>query len=349
MTSHHTPRSMTRTLLLGAALLAAPSALAQQHGQMDHSQMDHSQMPDTAAPAMGHEALMALHERMMADPEIHARMMADPEMQALMQGTMPAEHVGMAGMDHSQMAGMDHSQMGHGAMGTDTADQMRTRMAAMSPTEHTAFMARMEAAHQRLMADPDVRRRIMADPEMHRMMMAMPGGMDMGAMPGMTGEADRAAHHGQVDHSQMSGTDHAAGVAMQRRNAGITTGDERPLTSAVSPDAFNASATADRFHAALASGDRAAMETLLAPEAVVLEDGRAEARTEYLSGHFVRDAAALAGTAPESLFRRTGTAGDAAWVASTQRIGAAGMAELLVMKRTPEGWRVAAVHWSSVR
>ncbi len=58
---------------------------------------------------------------------------------------------------------------------------------------------------------------------------------------------------------------------------------------------------------------------------------------------------ALAGTKPESLYRRTGVAGDAAWVASTQRVGDAEMAELLVMKQTPEGWRVAAVHWSSAR
>ena len=57
----------------------------------------------------------------------------------------------------------------------------------------------------------------------------------------------------------------------------------------------------------------------------------------------------LADAAVEPLFRRTTVAGDAAWVASTQRIGDAEMAELLVMKRTPEGWRVAAVHWSSGR
>ena len=77
-----------RSLLLGAALLAAPAALAQQHGDhghapptdtMDHSQMDHSQM---GHGGMDHEAMMALHQRMMADPEMHQRMMAMPEMRA---------------------------------------------------------------------------------------------------------------------------------------------------------------------------------------------------------------------------------------------------------------------------
>ena len=149
-----------------------------------------------------------------------------------------------------------------------------------------------------------------------------------------------------MDHGQM---DHGDGVAMQRRNAGAHNGDERPATPAVGQAEFDASATADRFHAALAAGDRPAVEVLLLPDAVVLEGGRHESRTEYLSHHFARDAAFLADAAVEPLFRRTTVAGDAAWVASTQRIGDAEMAELLVMKRTPEGWRVAAVHWSSGR
>jgi hypothetical protein len=82
---------------------------------------------------------------------------------------------------------------------------------------------------------------------------------------------------------------------------------------------------------------------------VILEGGQAEARAEYLGGHFARDAAFLADAQPEPLFRRTTVAGDAAWVASTQRVRDATMAELLVMKRTPDGWRVAAVHWSSAQ
>ena len=143
--------------------------------------------------------------------------------------------------------------------------------------------------------------------------------------------------------------DHAEGVAMQRRNAGVQNGDERPATPTVGEAEFAASATADRFHAALAAGDRAGMEALLAPDAVVLEGGAHESRAEYLSHHFARDAEFLSGTTPEPLYRRTGVAGDAAWVASTQRLGDVEMAELLVMKQTPDGWRVAAVHWSSAR
>jgi ketosteroid isomerase-like protein len=47
--------------------------------------------------------------------------------------------------------------------------------------------------------------------------------------------------------------------------------------------------------------------------------------------------------------------GDVAWVVSTSRttgtyrerqINSAG-AELMVLSRTPEGWRIRAIHWSS--
>jgi ketosteroid isomerase-like protein len=115
---------------------------------------------------------------------------------------------------------------------------------------------------------------------------------------------------------------------------------------------------ADRFHGALAAGDRAAFETLLLPDAVVLEGGKAEARAEYLGHHFGSDTAFLAAVEREPLTRKTNVAGDAAWVASTSRISGAyegrtldlDSAELLVLRRdasAPDGWRVAAVHWSS--
>ena len=312
--------------------------------------------------AMDHEALMALHMRMMADPEIHAAMKADPEMQAMMAEMMP--QMDHSGMDHGAMQGMDHEMPMDADARAVMMTRMREHMSAMSPAEHAAMMTRMEAAHRRLMASPAVHQRMMADPEMRQMMEAMPGmdGMDHGQMEGMDHSGMDHGAMPETDHSGMdhdadaatpgmdhSGMDHADGVAQQRRNAGVQNGDERPATPTVGEAEFAASATADRFHAALAAGDRAGMEALLAPDAVVLEGGAHESRAEYLSHHFARDAEFLSGTTPEPLYRRTGVAGDAAWVASTQRIGDVEMAELLVMKRTPDGWRVAAVHWSSAR
>ena len=358
---------MNRTLLLGAALLAAPAALAQQHGGMDHGQMDHSRAGDGATHGMDHgamdpDAVMALHVRMMADPEIHAAMMADPETRALMSETLPMDH---SGMDHSQMAGMDHGQrqgMDHSGMTAPMdADaqaaamaQMRERMAAMPPAQRADVVARMQAAHARLMADPETRRAMETIPGMDHSQLDH-SQMDHGSMQGV--DHSQMDHSGTasgtmsgLDHGQVAGIDHSASVALQRRNAGaVRNDDERPATPTVGPEAFAASETADRFHAALAAGDRMAVEAILAPDAVVLSAGRHYARAEYLGGPFVRDARALVGGAPEPLYRRTGVAGDAAWVASTQRVGGAERAELLVMKRTPEGWRVAAVHWSSAR
>ena len=222
---------------------------------------------------------------------------------------------------------------------------MRERMAAMSPAERADFLAWLQAAHGRLMANPAVHQRMMADPEMHRMMGSVP--VVDHSQTDHSGTASGTASG--VDHSQMGSADHADSVALQRRNAGaVRNDDDRPATPAVSPEAFAASETADRFHAALTTGDRAAMEALLAPDAVVLSGGDHYARAEYLGGPFARTAA-LASAAPEPLYRRTGVAGDAAWVASTHRIGGTETAELLVMKQTPDGWRVAAVHWSSAR
>ncbi|PAP78943.1 hypothetical protein B1759_16035 [Rubrivirga sp. SAORIC476] len=307
-------------LVLGAVI---PTAQAQEHqhadttraAPMDHGHMDGMDGMDHGAMDMDAmmPRMMAMHERMMADPEMHQRMMAMPEMRAMMQEMMGGE-MDMAAMRERMVAMSPDERRAHMRQ---MHAQMMERMEAMDPEQRRAMHERMRAMHERMMADPEMRER----------------------MEGMHGD-------GPMDHGQM---DHGDGVAMQRRNAGAHNGDERPATPAVGQAEFDASATADRFHAALAAGDRPAVEVLLLPDAVVLEGGRHESRTEYLSHHFARDAAFLADAAVEPLFRRTTVAGDAAWVASTQRIGDAEMAELLVMKRTPEGWRVAAVHWSSGR
>ena len=279
-----------RTLLLGAALLAAPAALAQQHGEHADAPpagaMDHSQMGEMDHGPMDHDAMMALHQRMIADPEIHTRMMADPEMRALMADVMPP--TGHSGMDHGAM---DHEGPMDAEARAAMMARMRERMADMTEAEHADFMARMEAVHTRLMADPEMRRMMEAVPEV---------GMDHGSMDGMD--------HGQMQGTDHSGTDHTAGVTMQRRNAGAARNDdERPATPTVGPEPFAASETADRFHAALAAGDRAAMEAILAPDAVVLVGGDHYARAEYLGGPFTRTTA-LASAAPEPLYRRTGVA-----------------------------------------
>ena len=111
----------------------------------------------------------------------------------------------------------------------------------------------------------------------------------------------------------------------------------------------------ERFHAALASGDARTAEKLLATDAVILEAGMKESRAEYLEHHLHEDikfAKALPSTRsqPQITF-----AGDVAWVSSTsvtqeiyqsKSLNMAG-AELMVLTRTPSGWIIRAIHWSS--
>jgi ketosteroid isomerase-like protein len=114
-------------------------------------------------------------------------------------------------------------------------------------------------------------------------------------------------------------------------------------------------ATVRAFHDALQRGDSAAAMALLAPDVRILESGGLETREEYRSGHLPGDIAfarAVPGTRSEPIVT---VVGDVAWVVGTSRttgtyrdrqINSAG-AELMVLSRTPEGWRIRAIHWSS--
>ena len=114
-------------------------------------------------------------------------------------------------------------------------------------------------------------------------------------------------------------------------------------------------ATVDAFHDALTKGDRAAVMALLAPDAQILEGGHAESREEYEKGHLAADiefAQAVQSKRENVVARQEGSAG---WVTSSSRVSgnfkgrdvnSAG-AELIVLTKTPDGWRIRAIHWSS--
>lgn len=125
--------------------------------------------------------------------------------------------------------------------------------------------------------------------------------------------------------------------------------------AAQSTDEAAVLAVVNGFHDALARGDSLAALALLAPDAQILESGGVESRAEYRAGHlpgdinYARAVPSVRG-APSVVVN-----GDVAWVASTSRstgtyrdrqINSAG-AELVVLSRTPEGWRIRAIHWSS--
>ena len=120
-------------------------------------------------------------------------------------------------------------------------------------------------------------------------------------------------------------------------------------------DSAAVAAVIDRFHRALAAGDSATVEDLLLPDVVVLESGGIESRQEYFAHHLPADIAFARAVRPERGLMAVTVAGDVAWAASTstsrgtfrdRAVNSAG-AELIILRRTADGWKIAAVHWSS--
>lgn len=120
-------------------------------------------------------------------------------------------------------------------------------------------------------------------------------------------------------------------------------------------DSANVAHTVQHFHEALEKGDSTGALALLAPNAVILESGGVETRDEYRSHHLPGDIAfARAVKSVRSPMNVTVRA-DVAWASSTSTtqgeyrgrpINSLG-AELVVLTRSPDGWRINAIHWSS--
>ena len=115
--------------------------------------------------------------------------------------------------------------------------------------------------------------------------------------------------------------------------------------------------TLERWRAALRTGDSAAALALLAPDAIVLESGDVETHDQYRANHLAADIEFVRATQSVHSATRVVGAGDVAWATSTSRtrgqfcgrtIDSVG-AELMVLTRSPAGWRIRAIHWSSHR
>ena len=127
----------------------------------------------------------------------------------------------------------------------------------------------------------------------------------------------------------------------------------RPIPTA--PDREAITNTVSAFHEALAKGDRGAVLNLLAPDAQILESGHSETRAEYEGGHLKSDiefAQAVPSTRGTMIVRQEGAI---AWTTSTGRSTGrfqsrevnAENAELMLLAKTENGWRIRAIHWSS--
>ena len=120
-------------------------------------------------------------------------------------------------------------------------------------------------------------------------------------------------------------------------------------------DSAAVASTVTRFHAAIAAGDTTGAMAFLTDDVVVLESGDIETREEFRAHHLAADMAYAGAVKIERGPIRVIVRGDVAWATSTttasgdfrgRAVNSAG-AELAVLTRTPLGWRISAVHWSS--
>ena len=114
-------------------------------------------------------------------------------------------------------------------------------------------------------------------------------------------------------------------------------------------------AAVDSFTTALQRGDSLAALRMLHPELVVYESGAAEDLAAYRSHHLAADIAFLAQVRSTTIRDRVTVAGGMALYTREYRsrgtwrgraIDSAGT-ETLVLVRTPRGWRIRHIHWSS--
>ena len=128
-----------------------------------------------------------------------------------------------------------------------------------------------------------------------------------------------------------------------------------PRSAGTQSDSTAVAAVVNGFHAALSSGDSTTALRLLAPDALILESGGVETRAEYRGHHLPGDIEFARAIRSQRGPIRVRVEGSTAWATSTsttqgdfrgRAINSAG-AELMVLTRTPDGWRIAAVHWSS--
>ncbi|CAN5254951.1 hypothetical protein BH24PSE2_BH24PSE2_07950 [soil metagenome] len=176
---------------------------------------------------------------------------------------------------------------------------------------------------------------------------------------------DAAGGHGHESSGEGHGHDAAGsdGQAPAREphshehGGGSKEPDHDSAAAAVSNESKSEPVQAvDDFFDALARKRTDQAEALLAPDVLIFESGGVErSRAEYASHHLQSDAAFLANAEHRVVSRAEGNAGELAWVATAARItNTAGKeaididsTETMVLRRTPRGWRIAHIHWSS--
>lgn len=130
----------------------------------------------------------------------------------------------------------------------------------------------------------------------------------------------------------------------------------KATATAAAPAPSEALSVAERFAAALKSGDREGVLACLAPEVVIFEHGGAElSREEYAEHHLGGDMEYLRGIDVRIVDRRVLDGGDRVVVLTRSEssgqfrdkpVASVGT-ETLVLERRGSGWILVHVHWSS--
>lgn len=120
-------------------------------------------------------------------------------------------------------------------------------------------------------------------------------------------------------------------------------------------DSSDVVAVVRRFDSLMAAGDSAGLLALLADDAVILESGGLETRAEFRSHHLPADIGFSRAVKSQQGPILVRVRGDVAWASSTSTVEGemrgrainSVSAELMVMSREPDGWKIRAIHWSS--
>ena len=109
------------------------------------------------------------------------------------------------------------------------------------------------------------------------------------------------------------------------------------------------------FHHALSNGDSVAALRLLSNDAVILESGALETRSEYRAHHLPADIEFAKAVASKRGPLQVGVKGNVAWTAGTnttkgefkgRAIDSTGAESMTLTKEATE-WKIRSIHWSS--
>lgn len=129
----------------------------------------------------------------------------------------------------------------------------------------------------------------------------------------------------------------------------------RSLAPETPADSIAVAKVVSDFQTALSTGDSVKALSLLATDAVILESGGVEPRSEYRSHHLPEDIKFARTVAPKRGPLQVRIQGSAAWTVATstaqgtfkgRTINSVG-AESMVLTKRGAGWQIRSIHWSS--